>query len=85
LLETTRHLVAPSETPIRFVISSVDVLHSFALPSLGLKVDAVTGRLNTASVLIYRAALFTGQCSELCGTGHFSMPIVFESFDNLDY
>ena len=78
LLDTDRHLIGPALSTLRFVVSAVDVLHSFALPSVGIKVDAVPGRLNMVTLLIMRDGLLSGQCSELCGSGHYSMPIVME-------
>ena len=61
-----------------FCTTSGDVLHSFAVPSLGFKIDAVPGRLNTLSTQGAKAGLYYGQCSELCGYGHGFMPIVIE-------
>jgi len=60
---------------LRFIITSTDVIHSWAVPSLGIKVDAVPGRLNQAHVFIDRPGVFYGQCSELCGINHAFMPI----------
>lgn len=68
---------------VRFVISSNDVLHSFALLSLGVKVDAVTGRINELVVFLGKEGLLYGQCSELCGAGHYGMPIVLESLSDV--
>jgi len=68
-------LVLPTHTAIRLLVSSNDVIHSFALPSLGLKVDAIPGRLNLAGLIINRSGTFYGQCSELCGVLHGFMPI----------
>jgi heme/copper-type cytochrome/quinol oxidase subunit 2 len=69
--------------PIRFVITSGDVLHSWAVPEMGIKVDAVPGRLNQVVTEIKRPGVFYGQCSELCGVQHGFMPIsiVAVSFD----
>jgi heme/copper-type cytochrome/quinol oxidase subunit 2 len=61
--------------PIRFIITAVDVLHSWAVPSLGIKMDAVPGRLNQVCVTVKRAGEFYGQCSEICGVNHGFMPI----------
>lgn len=85
LLDTDRHLVTPAFSALRFIVTSVDVLHSFALPSVGIKVDAVTGRLNMVSLLIAKDGLITGQCSELCGSSHFAMPIVMEVMYPFDF
>nr|YP_007374641.1 cytochrome c oxidase subunit II [Oscaecilia ochrocephala]ACS37134.1 cytochrome c oxidase subunit II [Oscaecilia ochrocephala] len=79
LLEVDNRLVIPTETPIRMLITSDDVLHSWALPSLGVKTDAVPGRLNQATFTITRPGIYFGQCSEICGVNHSFMPIVVES------
>ena len=76
LLETDRRLGIPVEEHIKFSITSVDVLHSWAVPSFGVKVDACPGRVNIANVLVKRTGLFYGQCSEICGVNHGFMPIV---------
>nr|AWV83941.1 cytochrome oxidase subunit II [Tettigades lacertosa] len=82
LIETDNRLVLPFNTQIRLMITSSDVLHSWAMPSMGMKVDAVPGRLNQMSILINRPGLLYGQCSEICGANHSFMPIVIESVDN---
>lgn len=79
LLEVDTRVVLPMKTQVRVLISAADVLHSWALPSLGVKVDAIPGRLNQTSFLINRPGLFYGQCSEICGANHSFMPIVIES------
>nr|YP_010233783.1 cytochrome c oxidase subunit II [Thelenota ananas]QTA29883.1 cytochrome c oxidase subunit 2 [Thelenota ananas] len=79
LLEVDNRLVLPYQNPIRILVTSADVLHSWAVPSLGVKMDAVPGRLNQTSFLINRIGLFYGQCSEICGANHSFMPIVIES------
>ena len=79
LLEVDNRVIVPVNTHIRFIVTGADVIHSFAVPSLGLKVDAVPGRLNQTSVLIERQGVFYGQCSEICGTFHAFMPIVVEA------
>ncbi len=79
LLEVDNRVIVPELTHIRFVITSGDVIHSFACPSLGIKTDAYPGRLNQVSVFINREGVFYGQCSEICGILHSSMPIVIES------
>jgi cytochrome c oxidase subunit 2 len=75
LLEVDNPLLLPSNTYIRFLVTSVDVLHSWAVPSLGIKVDAVPGRLNQIFTFIKRSGEFYGQCSEICGVNHGFMPI----------
>nr|YP_011014891.1 cytochrome c oxidase subunit II [Grammomys macmillani]WQB60265.1 cytochrome c oxidase subunit II [Grammomys macmillani] len=78
LLEVDNRVVLPTELPIRILITSEDVLHSWAVPSLGLKTDAIPGRLNQATLLSNRPGVFYGQCSEICGSNHSFMPIVLE-------
>nr|YP_009311843.1 cytochrome c oxidase subunit II [Discherodontus schroederi]BAV71019.1 cytochrome c oxidase subunit II [Discherodontus schroederi] len=79
LLETDHRMVIPMESPIRVLVSAEDVLHSWAVPSLGVKMDAVPGRLNQTAFIVSRPGLFYGQCSEICGANHSFMPIVVES------
>ncbi|RUS23413.1 Cupredoxin [Endogone sp. FLAS-F59071] len=79
LLEVDSRIVVPTQTHIRFLTTGTDVIHSFAVPSLGLKIDAVPGRLNQTSVLIEREGVFYGQCSEICGVQHAFMPVVIEA------
>ena len=64
---------------VRFIVTSEDVIHSYAIPSLGIKCDAYPGRLNQVSALLNRPGMFLGQCSELCGLLHHSMPVSIES------
>uniref|UniRef100_UPI00315D879E cytochrome c oxidase subunit II n=1 Tax=Corynorhinus mexicanus TaxID=712049 RepID=UPI00315D879E len=78
LLEVDNRVVLPTELTIRVLISSEDVLHSWAVPSLGLKTDAIPGRLNQTTLLSTRPGLYYGQCSEICGSNHSFMPIVLE-------
>lgn len=75
LLEVDNPLFLPGYTYIRFLVTSVDVLHSWAVPSLGIKVDAVPGRLNQIFTFVKRPGEFYGQCSEICGVNHGFMPI----------
>ena len=79
MLEVDNRVILPELTHVRFVVTSGDVIHSFACPSLGIKCDAYPGRLNQVSVFINREGVFYGQCSEICGILHSSMPIVIES------
>ena len=76
LLEVDHRLVLPLRQRVRFLVTSTDVLHSWAVPSLGIKVDACPGRLNQTSIYIKREGIFYGQCSEICGINHAFMPIV---------
>ena|SRR6478735_3447443 len=78
-------IVLPVYTAIRLLVTSNDVIHSFALPSLALKVDAIPGRLNLASLFINRTGVFYGQCSELCGVLHGFMPIALHAVTLLNY
>ena len=79
MLEVDNRVILPEFTHVRIIVSSGDVIHSYACPSLGLKCDAYPGRLNQASVFVYREGSFFGQCSEICGILHSSMPISIES------
>nr|YP_010534157.1 cytochrome c oxidase subunit II [Endelus continentalis]UXX50473.1 cytochrome c oxidase subunit II [Endelus continentalis] len=79
LLDVDNRLVLPYNLPIRLIVTSDDVIHSWAIPSLGIKIDATPGRLNQTSFMMNRTGLFFGQCSEICGTNHSFMPIVVES------
>ena len=79
MLEVDNRVIIPELTHTRFIVTSGDVIHSFACPALGIKCDAYPGRLNQVSVFINREGVFYGQCSEICGILHSSMPIVIES------
>nr|UYS78262.1 cytochrome c oxidase subunit II [Symploce maxima] len=79
LLDVDNRAALPMNTFIRIIITAADVLHSWTVPSLGVKADATPGRLNQTSFLINRPGLFYGQCSEICGANHSFMPIVIES------
>jgi cytochrome c oxidase subunit 2 len=79
MLEVDNRVVLPISTHIRTLVTSGDVIHALACPSLGIKCDAYPGRLNEISLFINREGVFYGQCSEICGILHSSMPIVIES------
>nr|WRO44886.1 cytochrome c oxidase subunit II [Themus coelestis] len=79
LLDVDNRLTLPYLSQIRMVVTSTDVIHSWTIPSMGLKVDATPGRLNQIIFFLNRSGLFFGQCSEICGTNHSFMPIVIES------
>nr|YP_010974599.1 cytochrome c oxidase subunit II [Pomacea aulanieri]WNR57052.1 cytochrome c oxidase subunit 2 [Pomacea aulanieri] len=79
LLEVDHRLILPIDTDIRTLITSADVIHSWAVPSLGIKVDAIPGRLNQVGFFIKYPGIFYGQCSEICGANHSFMPIVIEA------
>jgi len=78
LLDVDNRTVVPMHTQIRVLISSADVLHSWTVPSLGVKADAVPGRLNQVKFIRQRPGLYYGQCSEICGANHRFIPIVVE-------
>nr|ADK34184.1 cytochrome oxidase subunit II [Mongolotmethis gobiensis] len=79
LLDVDNRTILPMNTEVRVLTSASDVLHSWAVPSLGIKIDATPGRLNQGTFTINRPGLFFGQCSEICGANHSFMPIVIES------
>nr|YP_011002191.1 cytochrome c oxidase subunit II [Dicranoptycha shandongensis]WPO00996.1 cytochrome c oxidase subunit II [Dicranoptycha shandongensis] len=79
LLDVDNRIILPMNTQIRILVTAADVLHSWTIPALGVKVDATPGRLNQTNFLINRPGLFYGQCSEICGANHSFMPIVIES------
>nr|YP_009407007.1 cytochrome c oxidase subunit 2 [Typhlatya consobrina]ASA39543.1 cytochrome c oxidase subunit 2 [Typhlatya consobrina] len=79
LLDVDNRTILPMNTQIRILVSAADVIHSWTIPALGVKADAVPGRLNQISFSIDRPGLFFGQCSEICGANHSFMPIVVES------
>jgi cytochrome c oxidase subunit 2 len=81
LLEVDQRLSIPVESHVQITVTAADVLHSWAVPSLGIKVDACPGRLNQTSIFIKRPGVFYGQCSEICGINHGFMPIVVNGVD----
>lgn len=78
LLDVDNRIVLPFNSQIRIIVTAADVLHSWTIPALRVKIDATPGRLNQIRFLINRAGLFFGQCSEICGANHRFMPIVIE-------
>jgi cytochrome c oxidase subunit 2 len=85
LLETDNSLVLPTKINVRLLVTSSDVLHSWAVPSLGVKMDACPGRLNQLSLYIKREGTFYGQCSEICGVNHGFMPIQVVALELPEY
>ncbi|ELU09537.1 hypothetical protein CAPTEDRAFT_204161 [Capitella teleta] len=85
LLEVDNRMVLPVETHIRLVVTGADVIHSWAVPSLGVKLDCIPGRLNQVGVYIQRPGVYRGMCSELCGVNHAYMPIVVEAISLDDF
>nr|YP_002456313.1 cytochrome c oxidase subunit II [Accipiter gentilis]QHI42529.1 cytochrome c oxidase subunit II [Accipiter gentilis]BAH03684.1 cytochrome oxidase subunit 2 [Accipiter gentilis] len=79
LLEVDHRMVIPMESPVRIIVTANDVLHAWTVPALGVKTDAIPGRLNQTSFITTRPGIFYGQCSEICGANHSYMPIVVES------
>ena len=85
LLEVDNRVILPDSTHARVLVTAADVLHSWAVPSLGVKMDACPGRLNQTTIFPNREGVFYGQCSEICGVNHGFMPIVVESVDTNKY
>jgi cytochrome c oxidase subunit 2 len=85
LLEVDNQLVVPTNTHVRCVLTSADVIHCWAVPSLGVKLDCIPGRLNQTSFLANREGIFYGQCSEICGANHAFMPIVVKAVSLDEY
>jgi len=75
LLEVDEQIIVPNDTQIGFVATADDVIHSWAVPSFGIKLDAIPGRFNYMQTYITREGIYYGQCSELCGLAHAYMPI----------
>jgi cytochrome c oxidase subunit 2 len=85
LLTTDNPLVVPAGVVVRVQTTSTDVIHSFAVPSFGVKEDAVPGRLNETWFEVDEPGVYYGQCSELCGNGHGFMPIMVQALSKADY
>jgi cytochrome c oxidase subunit 2 len=85
LLATDAEMVVPVGKVVRLQITAADVLHNFAVPSFGIRLDAVPGRLNETWFKADREGIYYGQCSELCGTGHPYMPINVRVVSEADY
>jgi cytochrome c oxidase subunit 2 len=85
LLDTDNLVVLPVDTNIRLLIAASDVLHAFALPAMGIKLDAVPGQVNETWVRINQEGTYYGQCSELCGTGHSYMPITIKAVSKAEF
>ncbi|NP_008649.1 cytochrome c oxidase subunit II (mitochondrion) [Ceratitis capitata] len=79
LLDVDNRIILPMNSQIRILVTAADVIHSWTIPALGVKVDGTPGRLNQTNFLMNRPGLFYGQCSEICGANHSFMPIVIES------
>lgn len=85
LLDVDNRVLLPIHTPIRLLVTAQDVIHSFFVPSLGVKIDAIPGRINHFSLYLLRPGVFYGQCAELCGRGHGEMSIVVEGVETKSY
>jgi len=85
LLDVNNRLIVPFKTPIRLLVTSQDVIHSWAIPRAGVKVDANPGRLNQTTLTFNKPGLFYGQCSEICGAVHSFIPIVVESVNKKNF
>nr|AJF94298.1 cytochrome c oxidase subunit II [Corizus sp. 'albomarginatus'] len=85
LLDVDNRVILPMNTQIRVLVTAADVLHSWAMPALGIKIDATPGRLNQGCFKISRPGLLYGQCSEICGANHSFMPIVIESVPTTNF
>nr|QPN50141.1 cytochrome c oxidase subunit II [Lycorma delicatula]QPN50206.1 cytochrome c oxidase subunit II [Lycorma delicatula]QPN50219.1 cytochrome c oxidase subunit II [Lycorma delicatula]QPN51688.1 cytochrome c oxidase subunit II [Lycorma delicatula]QPN51701.1 cytochrome c oxidase subunit II [Lycorma delicatula] len=81
LIEVDNRMIIPFSTQIRMIVSSSDVIHSWTIPSMGVKMDAIPGRLNQISLMTKNPGVFFGQCSEICGMNHSFMPITMESIN----
>nr|YP_009400297.1 cytochrome c oxidase subunit II [Meitanaphis elongallis]YP_009773266.1 cytochrome c oxidase subunit II [Meitanaphis microgallis]ARW70355.1 cytochrome c oxidase subunit II [Meitanaphis elongallis]QIZ12427.1 cytochrome c oxidase subunit II [Meitanaphis microgallis] len=81
LIEVDNKTILPFKMNIRLLISSDDVIHSWTIPSLAIKMDAIPGRMNQINLFLNRPGLFFGQCSEICGINHSFMPIQIESIN----
>nr|UPL65909.1 cytochrome c oxidase subunit II [Pilophorus typicus] len=79
LLEVDNRIILPMNSTTRILVTSADVIHSWTIPSLGVKIDGTPGRLNQGTLMIKRPGIMYGQCSEICGANHSFMPIVIES------
>lgn len=85
LLEVDNRMFVPTSTHIRLLLTSSDVLHSWAVPSLGIKMDACPGRLSQVTLNVKRPGIYYGQCSEICGINHGFMPIVVEAVNKINF
>ena len=85
LLTADYPVVLPVDTNVRILVTASDVLHSFAVPAFGIKLDGVPGRVNETWVRIEAPGMYYGQCSELCGTGHSFMPIMIKAVSKQEY
>lgn len=85
LLDVDNRVILPINNQIRIIVTATDVIHSWTVPSLGVKIDANPGRLNQTNFFINRPGMFYGQCSEICGANHSFMPIIIESIPTKNF
>ncbi|MFQ5466576.1 MAG: cytochrome c oxidase subunit II [Kiloniellaceae bacterium] len=85
LLTTDNMVMVPVDTKVRLLVTASDVLHSFALPAFGVKLDAVPGRINETWFEVTKKGVYYGQCSEICGAGHSYMPIAIKAVSKADF
>ncbi|MEO0347909.1 MAG: cytochrome c oxidase subunit II, partial [Pseudomonadota bacterium] len=85
LLEVDNQIVLPTETNIKILLTAADVIHNFAVPALGIKMDAVPGRINETWVKITKPGVYYGQCSQLCGANHAYMPIKITAMPKAEF
>lgn len=78
-LQTSNNIVIPYNLPIRLLVTSKDVIHSWSIPAIRAKIDAMPGRINQIIIISNRPGIIVGQCSEICGAGHRFIPIFLES------
>jgi len=85
LLEVDNRIVVPIQIEVRILVTAADVIHSWTVPTLGVKVDAIPGRLNQVGFISNRPGVFYGQCSEICGANHSFIPIAIEVVDTKSF
>ena len=85
LLEVDNRIIVPIQLEIRLLITAADVIHSWTVPTLGIKIDAIPGRLNQLRFTVSRPGVFYGQCSEICGANHAFIPIAVEAVDTSSF
>ena len=85
LLDVNNELVIPTGVKIRLLVEGMDVIHAFAMPAMGVKVDAIPGRINETWLYAKKSGIYYGQCSEICGNGHAYMPIAIRAVTPVEY
>ena len=85
LLEVDNRAVIPIQAEVRLLVTAADVIHSWTVPALGVKADAIPGRLNQLRLIASRPGVYYGQCSEICGANHSFIPIVVEAVRDIDF